>query len=99
MTEMKPDRPCPKCKSLRVRRSRSRNLIEKIVRMGGGDKFRCRACGLGYFRFGRSVLIIRDIQRPFRLVCRYLAALAAVVGSLYVIRWIVLRLAEPGPSG
>lgn len=99
MNEIKPDRPCPKCGSPRVRRSRSRNLTEKIVRIGGGDKFRCRACGLKYFRFGGSTLIIRDIERPFRLVCRYLAALAAVVVSLYVIRWIVLRLAEPGPSG
>jgi rubredoxin len=99
MNDIKPDRPCPKCKSPRVRRSHSRNVIEKIVRILGGDKFRCRACGLGYFRLGGSVLIIRDIERPFRLVCRYVAALAAVVLSLYAIRWIVLRLAEPGPSG
>lgn len=99
MIDMKPERPCPKCKSPRVRRSRSRNLTEKMVRMAGGDKFRCRACGLGYFRFGGSTLIIRDIERPLRFVWRSLAALAAVGMSLYVIRWIVLRLAEPGPSG
>jgi hypothetical protein len=99
MNDIKPGRPCPKCKSLRVRRSRSRNFTEKIVRIAGGYKFRCRACALGYYRFGGSTLIIRDIERPFRLVCRYLAALTAVVVSLYVIRWIVLRLAEPGPSG
>ena len=99
MNDIKPDPPCPKCRSPRVRRSHSRNFIEKSVRILGGNKFRCRACGLGYFRLGGSVMIIRDIERPFRLVCRYLAALAAVVMSLYVIRWIVLRLAEPGPSG
>ena len=99
MTDIKPERSCPKCNSPRVRRSRSRNLIEKIVRIAGAHKFRCRECGLGYFRFGGSMLIIKDIERPFRVACRYLAALAAVAVCLYVIRWIVLRLAEPGPSG
>ncbi|HLK20511.1 MAG TPA: hypothetical protein VKT81_16255 [Bryobacteraceae bacterium] len=82
-----------------MRRSHSRNLIEKVFRTLGCDKYRCRACGLGYFRFGGSVLIVQDIARPFRLICRYVAAAAAVFASLYVIRWIVLRLADPGPSG
>lgn len=99
MTEMKSGRLCPKCGSYRVRRSHSRNLLEKILRRMGCGKFRCRTCGLGYFRFGGSVLIIQDIARPFQMIFRYVAAAAAVFASLYMIRWIVLRLAEPGPSG
>jgi rubredoxin len=99
MTDIKAQRFCPKCKSGRVRRSRSRNLTEKSVRIAGAHKFRCRECGLGYFRFGDSLLIAKDIERPFRVLARYLAAAAAVAVCLYVIRWIVLRLAEPGPSG
>ena len=99
MTDIKPERSCPKCNSGRVRRSRSRSLKEKSVRIVGAKKFRCRECGLSFFRFGGSVLIIKDIERAFRVIRRYLAAAAAVVMCLYVIRWIVLRLAEPGPSG
>jgi hypothetical protein len=54
---------------------------------------------LSYFQLGGSVLIVKDIEQAFRVMGRYLAALAAVAVCLYVIRWIVLRLAEPGPSG
>jgi transposase-like protein len=99
MTEIKPERSCPKCNSVRVRRSRSRNLREKCVGIAGAQKFRCRECGLSYFQLGGSVLIVKDIEQAFRVMGRYLAALAAVAVCLYVIRWIVLRLAEPGPSG
>jgi transposase-like protein len=99
MPERKNGRCCPRCHSERVHRSRARTLKEKSTKLIGAQKRRCHECGFDYFQLGSSVLVTKDLDRAARALMRYLAALFAMLVILWAIRWIIVRLAEPGPSG
>ncbi len=99
MSDRNNARCCPKCKSGRVHRSRARTLKEKSVKLIGAQKQRCHECGFDYFQLGSSVLVMKDLDRAARALIRYLAALFAMLLILWTVRWIIVRLAEPGPSG
>ena len=99
MSDRKNERCCPKCKSGRVHRSHARNFKEKSIKMIGARKHRCHECGFDYFQLGSSVLVMKDVDRAARTLASYLAALFALLLILWAIRWIIVRLAEPAPSG
>lgn len=95
MTRTDSGKQCPKCDARRLHRSRALDFRERAVRIIGGRKLRCHECGYTFFQMGSSVLAMKDIERAARKVRAYIVAALAVAVCLYVIRWIVLRTAEP----
>ena len=90
---------CPRCRSKRVHRSHAKNFLERSVKMAGARKRRCHDCGFDFFRWGRTVLTMKDIERIASRLSGYSAMLISLALLLLTIRWLALRLAEPGPSG
>jgi len=94
-----PKPACPRCRSKRVYRSHSKTLLERLLKLAGARKRRCHDCGFDFFRWGRFLLTMKDIQRLTHRLSRYSAMLVSLALVLLAIRWLALRLAEPGPSG
>ena len=90
---------CPRCSSTHIHRSRAKSLLERSLRIAGARKQRCHDCGFDYFRWGRTILTMKDLERISRRLSGYSAMLISLALLLLTIRWLALRLAEPGPSG
>ena len=97
MTDSKP--LCPRCRSNRVHRSHSKSFLERSLKLAGARKRRCHDCGFDFFRWGRTILTMKDLERIVHRLSGYSAMLISLALLLLTIRWLALRLAEPGPSG
>ena len=49
-----PQAPCPRCSSDRMKRSHSRNIVEKLLKPFGIRAYRCIHCGWRGFRIGNE---------------------------------------------
>ena len=47
-----PKAPCPRCSSIRIKRSHGRNIFEKLLKMFSIRAYRCIQCGWRGFRIG-----------------------------------------------
>lgn len=99
MTEHTKGSICPRCGIARVHRSRTYNRKERAFKLAGGRKRRCHECGFDFFQWGGSVLVMKDVERLAQTLARYLTAAVFVALLLLTVRWVVIRMADPAPSG
>ncbi len=62
---------CPNCRSSNIRRSRSRGVKEKLVKLVGDKAFRCKDCGwrgLIFSRGGRSSRVTAKQSYVFAII-------------------------------
>lgn len=88
-------RPCPRCGSDRVYRSRRRDSLERALKIFGLKIRRCHACNLRFTRFGGSVIVISDLRRILRRICQIALAVAGAALVLVAMLWLTTRQAAP----
>lgn len=54
-------RPCPRCGSARIHRSRRRTLLEKAMSPFGAWTRRCHDCGLRFVRFLGATIVFNQV--------------------------------------
>jgi len=86
-------RPCPRCGSTRVHRSRRRGVIEHVFGLAGLTIRRCHACGLRFTRLGDSVILPEDVGRVLRRLGQLALAVAGASLVLGLMVWFAARQA------
>ncbi len=74
-------RPCPRCGSARIHRSRHRTALERLLSIAGGWTRRCHDCGYRFARLLGTTIPVDDAGAARRKV----ALIAAGVTSPVVI--------------
>lgn len=86
-------RPCPRCGSTRVHRSRRRGFTEHALSLVGLKMRRCHACGLRFTRLGDSVILPTDVSRGLRRLRQLALAAAGAVLVLGLLLWFTAQQA------
>jgi hypothetical protein len=85
-------RHCPKCASSRLHRSHCRGLIERTLRVLGGEILRCHDCRARRSWFGSSSIPLSGSDVPGRRV-GIIVLSSGFLMCVSVVWWIVTRFA------
>ncbi|MCC6588115.1 MAG: hypothetical protein IT168_15585 [Bryobacterales bacterium] len=74
-------------------------MAEKLMRVLGWRMCRCHECQYRFFRLGASILSPSDASKMGRRAMMWVIAALGVLGCAFVVRMLIIGMADPGPSG
>jgi hypothetical protein len=87
-------RHCPKCGSVRVRQSRRRGPIERLLSWLGGEIRRCHDCRARRAWFGISPIPIGNVDPQTSPWTNIFVCVSGFVACVVLAWWVITRFTE-----